>query len=111
MQDSGPGAQRDDEIPAAACSPDCYYDSDLGEDRSYDIFKLSQPSASSVWVNIKLEQVDIPMEVDMGVFVTVISEATEQNQRDVTGTTTAAHNVKLRNYTREEIPMVGRLTV
>ena len=55
---------------------------------------------------MKLEQVDISMELDTGASVTVISKATLDNMQETTPTL----QVQPTN-TGEEIPVVGRVTV
>ncbi len=61
---------------------------------------------------MKLEQVDISKELDTGASMTVISKATLDNMQETTPTLQVQPtNVKLRTYTGEEIPVVGRVTV
>jgi len=55
---------------------------------------------------MKLEQVDISMELDTGASVTVINKATLDNMQETTPTL----QVQPTN-TGEEIPVVGRVTV
>ena len=87
-------------------------DHDSDEDGCYDIFQCSQPRVAPLRVNMKLEQVDIPMELDTGASVTVISKATLDKLQETTPTLQVQPtNVKLCTYTGEEIPLVGRVTV
>ena len=87
-------------------------DVDSEEDSSYDIFKLSQTRVAPVRVNLSLEQVDIPMEVDTGASVTLISQTTLDKLREHAPTLQLhPSEEKLRTYTGEEIPVMGRVTV
>ena len=63
-------------------------------------------------MKVKLEQVDVPMELDTEVTVTVISEATLAKLKETTpALRLQPTEVKLLTYTGEEIPVVGRVTV
>ena len=87
-------------------------DHDSDEDGCYNIFQSTQPRVTPLRVNMKLEQVDIPMELDTGASVTVISKATLDKLQETTLTLQVQPtNVKLRTYTGEEIPVVGQVTV
>ena len=87
-------------------------DHDSDEDGCYDIFRCTQPQVAPLRVNMKLEQVDIPMELDTGASVTVISKATLDKLQETTPTLQVQPtNAKLRTYSGEEIPVVGQVTV
>ena len=63
-------------------------------------------------MKVKLEQVDVPMELDTGAAVTVINEATRAKLKEATAALRLQPTeVKLWTYTGEEIPVVGRVTV
>ena len=63
-------------------------------------------------MKVKLEQVDVPIQLDTGAAVTVISEATLAKVKETTpALRLQPTEVKLQTYTGDEIPVVGRVAV
>ena len=80
--------------------------------QEYSLYPVRGPAASPLQTMVTIEGKVVPMEVDTGASVTVVSETTlssiwgSQPVPPLQSTT-----VKLRTYTGTEIPVVGELTV
>ena len=82
------------------------------EMQEYSLYPVRGPAVSPLQTMVTIEGKVIPMEVDTGASITVVSEATlasiwgQQPVPPLQSTT-----VKLRTYTGSEIPVVGELTI
>ena len=82
------------------------------EDTTYTLFKTSAGKANPMMVTLKLNQVELPMELDTGASATIISEATYKSLwKKSTRPLLKPSKVKLRTYTGEELEILGALQV
>ena len=82
------------------------------EMQEYSLYPVRGPAVSPLQTMVTIEGKVVPMEVDTGASVTVVSETTLSS---IWGSQTVpplqSTTVKLRTYTGSEIPVVGELTV
>ena len=80
--------------------------------QEYTLYPLQDPATRPLKTTVQVEGQDLTMEVDTGASVTVISEAT-RGKIWPTQPAPPLHptDVKLRTYTGEAIPVVGKLMV
>ena len=80
--------------------------------QEYTLYPLQDPATRPLKATVQVEDQDLTMEVDTGASVTVISEAT-RGKIWPTQPAPPLHPtaVKLRTYTGEAIPVVGKLIV
>ena len=83
------------------------------EDQSapYGLFMLTQQKVSPIMVQISLNQVEIPMELDTGASLSVISEMTYQKIWDGLGPPLQPTDVRLKTYTGETLQVKGKINV
>ena len=83
------------------------------EDQSapYGLFALTQQKGSPIMVQISLNQVEIPMELDTGASLSVISEMTYQKIWDGQGPPLQPTDVRLKTYTGETLQVKGKINV
>ena len=76
---------------------------------TYDLFKLSQGKVTPIVVNVQLDKVTVPMEVDTGAARTVISDATVQKVSNGRGPPPAtAYHDSAEDIHRREPACAGR---
>ena len=78
----------------------------------YSLFKLTNPHSKPLLVTLQMNGADLEMEVDTGAAVSVVSAETYRTlwPKELEPALHPA-NVKLRTYTREELPVLGTATV
>ena len=78
----------------------------------YSLFKLTNPHSKPLLVTLQVNSADLEIEVDTGVAVSVVSAETYRTlwPKELSPALHPA-NVKLRTYTREELPVLGTATV
>ena len=86
-------------------------DSDSTDDAPDDslVCQINGNSSRTMNVQLQINGIPLPMEIDTGAAVSIISEQTQRNLFPTA--TLQPTRIKLRTYTGEPMPMLGELTV
>ena len=79
------------------------------EEEIYTVFPLRKEWYDPIYVTVMVDNHPVPMEVDTGASLSVISEATYQEVWGDSATRVKESKAKLKTYTGEEIPVKGIL--
>ena len=96
-------------IDASDSSDDDYSNED-DRDREYTMYHVSSGSTKPLVVDVRINEIDIPMELDTGASVSLMSEANFQPLREK-GAVVVKTKARLSTYTGEAITVAGTADV